>query len=109
MKIGLDKAVHAFIGFMADQVAQIPKLSDRFLGFAALGSLKANPDILLAKVKPLGEMAGIIADGKVDLGILEIALKAAFDAVPKVNFFGFSFTAEDAASLLKRMHPTEEA
>ena len=31
MKIGLDKAVHAFIGFMADQVAQIPKLGDRFL------------------------------------------------------------------------------
>lgn len=109
MKIGLDKAVHAFIGFMADQVAQIPKLSDRFLGFAALGSLKANPDIILSKVKPLGEMAGIIADGKVDLGILEIALKAAFDAVPKVSFFGFSFTAEDAASLLKRMYPTEEA
>lgn len=109
MKIGLDKAVHAFIGFMADQVAQIPKLGDRFLGFAALGSLKANPDTIISRVKPWGEMAGIVADGKVDLDTLGAALKEAFDAVPKVNYFGFSFTAEDAAALLKRMQPSEEA
>lgn len=109
MKIGLDKAVHAFIGFMADQVTQIPKLGDRFLGFAALGSLKANPDIIVSKVKPFGEMSGIVVDGKVDLAILEAALKEAFDAVPKVSYFGFTFTAEDAAALLKRMQPSEEA
>ena len=109
MKIGLDKAVHAFIGFMADQVAQIPKLGDRFLGFAALGSLKANPDLLVSKVKPWGEMAGIVSDGKVDLALLKASLDEAFAYVPKVSYFGFSFTAEDAANLLKRMQPSEEA
>jgi hypothetical protein len=109
MKIGLDKAVHAFIGFMADQVAKIPKLGDRFLGFAALGSLKANPDTIINKVKPWGEMAGIVVDDKVDLGILEAALKEAFEAVPRVSYFGFSFTAEDSTALLKRMQPKEEA
>lgn len=109
MKIGLDKAVHAFIAFMADQVSQIPKLGDRFLGFAALGSLKSNPDMIASKVKPWGEMAGIVTDGKVDLDMLKAALDEAFDKVPKVSYFGFSFTAEDATALLKRMQPTEEA
>ena len=53
MQISLEKAVDGFIGFMADQVATIPKMSDRFLGFAALGALKSNPGALVNKVKPL--------------------------------------------------------
>lgn len=107
MKIGLDKAVDAFIGYMADQVALIPKLGDRFLGFAALGSLKANPDVLVAKVKPWAEMAGIVTEGKVDFDLLKAAFEEAFANVPKVSYFGFSFTAEDAASLLRRMQNAE--
>lgn len=109
MKIGLDKAVNAFIGFMADQVALIPKLGDRFLGFAALGSLKANPEVLVSKVKPWAEMAGIVADGKVDYDMLKAAFTEAFENVPKVSYFGFTFTAEDATALLKKLHSTEEA
>jgi len=107
MKIGLDKAVDAFIGYMADQVALIPKLGDRFLGFAALGSLKANPDVLVAKVKPWAEMAGIVSGDKVDFDLLKAAFEEAFANVPKVSYFGFSFTAEDATSLLKRMQNAE--
>lgn len=108
MKIGLDRAVNAFIGFMADQVALIPKMGDRFLGFAALGSLKANPELLVAKVKPWAEMAGIVADGKVDFDLLKAAFSEAFENVPKVSYFGFTFTAEDATALLKRMQNVEE-
>lgn len=104
MKIELENAVDAFIGFMSDQVAGIPKLGERFLAFAALGSLKANPDLLADKVKPWGEMAGIIVDDEmVDLDILRAALTEAFTNVPKVSYFGFTFTADDATSLLKRM------
>lgn len=109
MKIGLDKAIQAFIGFMADQVAQIPKLGDRFLGFAALGALKSNPDVLMSKVKPWAEMAGIVTDEKVDCDLLKAAFDEAFSNVPKVSYFGFTFTSEDASALLKRMQPTEEA
>ena len=104
MKIELENAVDAFIGFMADQVAGISKLGERFLAFAALGSLKANPDMLADKVKPWGEMAGIIVDDEmVDLDILRAALTEAFTNVPKVSYFGFTFTSDDAAALLKRM------
>ena len=60
MQISLEKAVDGFIGFMADQVATIPKMSDRFLGFAALGALKSNPGALVNKVKPWMEMSGIL-------------------------------------------------
>jgi len=104
MKIELENAIDAFIGFMADQVAGIPKLGERFLAYAALGSLKANPDLLADKVKPWGEMAGIIVeDEMVDLEMLKAALSEAFAQVPKVSYFGFTFTSDDAASLLKRM------
>lgn len=107
MKVGLDKAVDAFIGFMADQVALIPKLGDRFLAFAALGSLKSNPELLVSKVRPWAEMAGIVSEGKADVDLLRAALKEAFDNVPKVTYFGFTFTADDAAALLKRIQNAE--
>jgi hypothetical protein len=103
MKIGLDRAVNSFIGFMADQVAQIPKLGDRFLAYAALGSLKANPAVITAKVRPWGEMAGLVSDDKVDLDLLKASFTEAFAQVPKVSYFGFSFTQDDADALLKRM------
>ena len=60
MQISLEKAVDGFIGFMADQVATIQKMGDRFLGFAALGALKSNPGALVSKVKPWMEMSGIL-------------------------------------------------
>lgn len=108
MKIGLEQAVHSFLGFMADQVAQIPKLGDRFLAYGALGALKANPAVITAKVKPWGEMAGLVADGKVDLDLLKAAFAEAFAQVPKVSYFGFSFGQDDAEALLKRMLNTGE-
>jgi hypothetical protein len=103
MQIPLENAVDKFIGYMSDQVATIPKLGDRFLGFAALGSLKSNPAMLINKVKPWAEMAGIVADGMVDTDMVRAALTTAFSNVPRVSYFGFTFTSDDAATLLNRM------
>lgn len=103
MPISIEKAVDGFIGFMADQVAQIPKLGDRFLGYAALGSLKSNPDVLIGRVKPWLEMSGMLADGQIDLGSAKAALDMAFENVPKVSYFGFSFTENDAKALLSKL------
>lgn len=103
MPISLDKAVEGFIGFMADQVAQIPKLGDRFLGYAALGSIKSNPDILVGRVKPWLEMSGMLSNGQIDLASAKAALDMAFANVPKVSYFGFTFTDEDAKTLLAKL------
>lgn len=103
MQIPLENAVDRFISYMSDQVATIPKLGDRFLGFAALGSLKSNPSILMSKVKPWAEMAGIVTDGMVDTDMVRAALTTAFSNVPRVSYFGFTFTSDDAATLLSRM------
>ena len=108
MQISLEKAVDGFIGFMADQVATIPKMSDRFLGFAALGALKSNPGALVNKVKPWMEMSGILVDNMVNLDSAKAALDLAFANVPKVSYFGFSFTAEDVPALLAKMQCVEE-
>ena len=107
MKIELEHAVDAFLSFMSDQVALIPKLGERFLAYGALGALKANPGLLVGKVKPWAEMAGIVEDGMVDVDMLKAALKTAFENVPKVNYFGFTFTEEDAATLIKKLQLKE--
>lgn len=109
MQIPLEKAVNGFISYMADQVSAIPKLGQRFLGFGALGALKSNPSMLISNVKPWMEMAGIVTDGMVDIEMLKAALAEAFDNVPKVNYFGFTFTVEDAAALLAKMQGLEVA
>ena len=109
MQISLERAVDGFIGFMADQVAGIPKLGDRFLGYAALGSLKSNSAVLTGKLKPWLEMTGIMADGKVELDFAKAALDMAFSQVPKVSYFGFTFTADDIPSLMAKLRgPKEE-
>jgi hypothetical protein len=107
MKIELDKAVDAFLAFMSDQVALIPKLGERFLGYGALGALKANPGLIVNKVKPWAEMAGIVEDDMVNMDVLKVALTTAFENVPKVSYFGFTFTEEDAAALLKKLQIQE--
>ena len=107
MQIPLEKAVDAFIGWMADLVTQIPKMGDRFLGFAALGSLKKNPAILVSKVKPWLEMSGILSDNMVDIDSAKAALEMAFANVPKVSYFGFTLTSEDVPTLLAKMQGVE--
>ena len=108
MQISLEKAVDGFIGFMADQVATIPKMGDRFLGCAALGALKSNPMQLVNRVKPWMEMSGILVDEMVNLDSAKAALDMAFANVPKVSYFGFSFTSEDVPALLAKMQGVEE-
>lgn len=103
MHVSLESAVEGFIAFMADQVAQIPKLGDRFLGYAALGSLKGNPAMLTGRAKPWFEMAGMMEDGKLNLDSAKAALDMAFENVPKVSYFGFSFTADDVKSLMAKV------
>lgn len=109
MQIALEKAVDGFVSYMADQVAAIKKAGDRFLGFAALGALKNNPAQLVNKVKPWMEMAGIVTDGMINVDTLRAALAEAFENVPSVTYFGFTFTIDDAAALLKKMQGQEVA
>jgi hypothetical protein len=107
MHITIDKAVDGFIGFMADNVSSIQKMGDRFLGFAALGALKNNPAVLVNKVKPWLEMAGIVSNGEVNVDLLRLALDEAFRNVPKISYFGFTFTSDDAAALVAKMQGSE--
>lgn len=109
MQIALEKAVDGFVSYMTDQVAAIKKTGDRFLGFAALGALKNNPAQLVNKIKPWMEMAGIVTDGMINVDTLRAALAEAFENVPSVTYFGFTFTIDDAAALLKKMQGQEVA
>ncbi len=106
MKIEYGKAVERFTEFMEGNVAKVPDLGKRFLMYATLGALKANPEAASARVRPSLEMAGILdGDGMVDVEVAAAALSNAFANIPSVTFAGFTFTKEDAADLLGRMRP----
>ena len=109
MQISIDKAIDGFIGFMADNVATISKLTDRFLGFGALGALRSNPNAIVSKVYPWMEMAGIADEDQINVDTLKAALTEAFKNVPKVSYFGFTFTADDIPNLLAKMQGVEVA
>lgn len=109
MQISLEKAVEGFIAYMADQVVLIPKMGEKFVAYAALGSLRQNPNVLISKVRPWMEMSGILVDGMVDLDSAKAALDMAFGHVPKLSYFGFTFTHDDATALLQKMYGQEVA
>ena len=106
MQISLEKAVDGFVAFMADQVNLIPRTSDKFVAYAALGALKAKPKAVIGQFKPKLEMIGILNGDSVDLESVKAALDNAFLNIPKASFFGFTFSAEDVPVLLAKMHGT---
>ena len=108
MHISIERAVDGFIGYMADQVAQIPKAVDRFLGFGALASLKRNPSVIISRVRPWLEMAGILDVRGIDTDALKAALDEGFSKVPNLSYFGFTFTSADIAPLLEKMTGQED-
>ena len=103
MHISLENAVDAFIAYMADQVASIPRGVNRWLGFGSLAAIKSNPGMIINNVNPYLEMVGIVKDGMVDLDGVKAFLDNAFANEPKISYFNFTFNAEDAKALLAKM------
>lgn len=107
MQITLDKAVDGALNYMSDLVGTIQKQVDRWLGTAAVAGLKNNPAQLKAKIRSWLEMAGILSGDMVDLEALKSSLEAAFAAVPKISYFGFTFCLDDVPALLAKMQQGE--
>ena len=107
MRISFDKAVNCALEYMSDLVITIPKQIDKWLGTAAVVGLKTNPEPIKAKVRPWLEMAGILSGGMVNIETLKSSLEAAFAAVPRITYFGFTFTIDDVPVLLAKMQQGE--
>lgn len=107
MQITLDKAVDGVLNYMSDLVVSIPKQIDKWLGVAAVTGLKKNPEPLKTKTRSWLEMAGILSGDLVELDNLKSSLEAAFAAVPKISYFGFTFSLEDVPALLAKMQQGE--
>lgn len=103
MKIQVQKAVDAIVGYMSNEVVKIPNLRDRFLMFAALGAIKANPMQLVGRYEDTLKAVGVIQDGMVCTDSIRSALDTAFANVPTFSMLGFSFTQPDAVELLRLM------
>lgn len=107
MLITLEKAVDGFVGYMADQVASIPRGINRWISFGSLAVIKEKPSMIINNIKPYLEMVGIVKDGMVDLDGVKVFLDNAFANEPKISYFNFTFTADDTAALLAKMQGQE--
>ena len=104
MKIPMSQAVDVLADYMSGEVAKVRSNTDKFLLYAALGAAKASTGSLVGRYAPSLAMLGIV-DGEqmVCTDTLRSALESAFNNVPSVEFMGFTFTASDAAEIMRRM------
>lgn len=104
MKIPMQKAVDSVIGYMSGEVAKIPNLKDRFLMFALLGAVRANPSAVVANYENALKAVGVVdADNMVCTDAIRSAMDMAFSNVPSFSVMGFTFSQPDALELLRRM------
>ncbi|MCQ2183003.1 MAG: hypothetical protein MJY89_06320 [Bacteroidales bacterium] len=104
MKIPMSQAVDVLVNYMVGEVAKVPRPTDKFLLYAALGAAKANSSSVLGRYLPALTTVGIIdGENMVCTDTVRSALESAFNNVPSVDFMGFTFTASDAAEIMRRM------
>lgn len=104
MQISIDKAVKASVSFLSGEIGKVNNLKDRFIMFAALGAIQANPSAIINTYKPMLKSVGIIDDNDmVETESVRSALNLAFANVPKVSALGFTFNQSDADAILQRM------
>ena len=102
-KIPMEKAVNGVVSFLSSEASKIRSMQDKFLMYAALGAVKANPCATVGKYVETLEMLGVVSDDMVDLDTLKSALESAFANVPNFNALGFTFTESDVPVLLRHM------
>lgn len=103
MQISFDRAVGAFIDFMAEQT---PKITDNWVKWLSIGGLavaKQDPSKLKKAMQPWLEMAGVLDNGMVDIDMLKVALDEAFNAVPEIGYLNFRFHNDDGRSLVAKL------
>lgn len=103
MHIQFDKAFDAFIAFMSEQFAKVPRDFPKWLGFFGLAGAKLKKDSLKEKVRPYLEMFGVLEGDMVDIDMLKKALDLAFEKVPNLTYLNFTFDASDADGLVAKM------
>ena len=103
MHIQFDKAFDAFIAFMSEQFAKVPRDFPKWLGFFGLAGAKLKKDSLKEKVRPYLEMFGVLEGDMLDIDMLKKALDLAFEKVPNLTYLNFTFDASDADGLVAKM------
>lgn len=103
MHIQFDKAFDAFIAFMSEQFAKVPRDFPKWLGFFGLAGAKLKKDSLKEKVRPYLEMFGVLEGDMLDIDMLKKALDLAFEKVPNLTYLNFTFDASDADGLIAKM------
>lgn len=88
-----------------DALPHMPNSVKKLGAYMAVEGLKRNPNVVTKPYEQFFKMLGVISeDGTtVDVDALSNYLKSAFEKVPSVNLWGFTFEAKDAEKLIARI------
>lgn len=104
--VTVEKAMNGLASFAEmDALPHMPNGIKKLGAYMAVESVKKNPTVFTKPYESFFKMIGVLSqDGTlVDVDALSSYLRSAFEKVPSVELWGFSFNAQDAEKLLERM------
>lgn len=104
--IPLKQALDGLSAFATqDVITAMPNGVSKFLALMAVGSMRNNSANFVKPYEKMLVSFGIMneAGDMIDETVLRSALEEAFGSMPSVTWMGFTFDAQDAEKLLRRI------
>lgn len=106
MQVSLDQAINGLASYAElDVLPILPNGIKKFGAYMAIAAFKRNPSIIMKPYEKYLQTFGVLSDDAkmVDIEVLAESLKSTFAKVPNVEFFGFTFEAQDVDKLVTRL------
>lgn len=106
MTVTIERALNGLAAFAElDALPHMPNGVKKVGAYMAVEAVKRNPTVITKPYEQFFKMLGVVSeDGTaVDVDALSGYLKSAFEKVPSVNLWGFTFDAKDVSKLLARI------
>ena len=106
MTVTLSNAMNGVAAFAElDALPHMPNGMNKLGAYMAVEALKRNPVVIAKPYEKFFKMLGVVSeDGStVDVDALANYLKSAFEKVPTVEIWGFTFDTKDVEKLVARI------
>lgn len=106
MQIPTERAMNGIAAFAElDALPHMPNSIKKVGAYMAIEAAKRNPSVLTKPYEQFFKMLGVVSeDGStVDVDALSNYMRSAFEKVPSVNLWGFTFDSKDVSKLLARI------
>lgn len=87
-----------------EMLPKMPNNLNKFLGYMTVGALTTKMDNILQPYMNMAKKINVIDEqGQIDLDALDKALCYAFDNIPTINLWNFTFTKSDVPHFISYM------